>query len=67
MIQPDTNSINEHWKHLYLFLETIKWNGLVVSAKKIKLFQTKVLFLGYDISEGQIRPIDRAIQFANKG
>ena len=30
-------------------------------AKKIKLFQTKVRFLGYDISEGQIRPIDRAI------
>ena len=30
-------------------------------AKKIKLFQTKVRFLRYDISEGQIRPIDRAI------
>ena len=30
-------------------------------AKKIKLFQTKVRLLGYDISEGQIRPIDRAI------
>ena len=35
-------------------------------AKKIKLFQTKVHFFGYNISEGQIRPIDRAIQFANK-
>ena len=41
-------------------------NGLVVSAKKIKLFQTKVRFLGYDISKGQIRPIDKAIQFAEK-
>ena len=30
-------------------------------AKKIKLFQTKVRLLGYDISEGQIRPIDKAI------
>ena len=30
------------------------------------MFQTKVHFLGYDISEGQIRPIDRAIQFADK-
>ena len=59
-------SINEHWKHLYSFLDTIKRNGLVVSAKKIKLFQTKVCFLGYDISEGQICPIDRAIQFADK-
>ena len=51
---------------MYSFLDTIKRNGLVVSAKKIKLFQTKVRFLGYDISEGQICPIDRAIQFADK-
>ena len=43
-----------------------KHNGLVVSTKKIKLFQTKVHFLGYDISKGKIRPIDRAIQFAYK-
>ena len=47
-------------------MDTIKRNGLVVSAKKVKLFQTKVRFLGYDISEGQIHPIDRVIQFANK-
>ena len=33
-----SNSIDEHWKHLYSFLDTIKRNGLVVSAKKIKLF-----------------------------
>ena len=46
-----SNSIDEHWKYLYSFLETIKWNGLIVSVKKIKLFQTKVHFLGYDISE----------------
>lgn len=61
-----SSSIDEHWKHLNSFLDTIKRNGLVVSAKKVKLFQTKVRFLGYDISEGQIRPIDRAIQFADK-
>ena len=61
-----SKSIDEHWKHLYSFLDTIKRNGLVVSTKKIKLFQTKVLFLGYDIFEGQICPIDRAIRFADK-
>ena len=61
-----SNIIDEHWKHLYSFRETIKRNGLVDSAKKIKLFQTKVRFLGYNISERQICPIDRAIQFANK-
>ena len=51
---------------MYSFLDTTKSNGLVVSAKKIKLFQTKVRFLGYDIFEGQIHPINRAIQFADK-
>ena len=59
-------SINEHWKHLYSFLDTIKRNCLVVSAKKIKLFQTKVRFLHYDNSQGQIHPIDKAIQFVDK-
>jgi hypothetical protein len=58
--------IEEHWKHLNAFLETIKHNGLVVSASKIKLLQTKIRFLGFDIFEGKIRPIDRAIQFADK-
>ena len=51
---------------MYSSLDTIKRNGLVVSVKKIKLFQTKVHFLGYDIFEGQIHPINRAIQFADK-
>ena len=52
-----SSSIDEHWKHLYSFLDIIKRNGLVVSTKKIKLFQKIVCFLGYDISEGHIRPI----------
>ena len=61
-----SKSLDEHWKHLYSFLDTINRNGPVVSAKKINLFQTKVCFLGYDIFEGQIGPIDRAIQFVDK-
>jgi hypothetical protein len=61
-----SKSIEEHWKYLNAFLYTIKHNGLVVSAKKIKLFQTKIRFLGFDISEGKIRLIDGAIQFADK-
>ena len=47
-----SSSIDEHWKHLHSFLDIIKRNGLVVFAKKVKLFQTKVRFLGFDISEG---------------
>ena len=58
--------INEHWKHLNSFMDTIKHSGLVVFAKKIKLFQTKIRFFGFDISERQIRSIDRAIQFADR-
>ena len=58
--------IEQHWKHLWSFLNTVKLNGLVVSAPKIKLFQTHVQFLGFDIHHGLIEPIDRAIQFADK-
>ena len=58
--------IEQHWKHLRSFLDTVKSNGLVVSTPKIKLFQTHVRFLGFDIHHGLIKPIDRAIQFANK-
>ena len=61
-----SESLNQHWKHLQAFLNTIKLNGLVVSAPKIKLFQTNVRFLGFDIRHGVIKPIDKAIQFENK-
>ena len=59
------NSIDEHWKHLYTCLDIIKHNGIVVSAKKIKLFQTKVRFLGWHFWRTDC-PIDKAIQFADK-
>ena len=54
-------SLDQHWKHLRAFLQRIKFNGLVVLAPKIKLFQTRVRFLGFDIHHGVIKPIDRAI------
>ena len=38
----------------------------MISATKIKLFQTNIRFLGFDIYHGQIKPIHRAIEFANK-
>ena len=62
-----SKSLDEHWKHLYSFLDTIKRNGLVVSAKKIKLFQTKVCFLGYeflkDRSVPSTKPFNLLISF----
>ena len=44
-----SNSIEQHFKHLHTFLHVMKKNGLVVSAPKMKLFQTKIRFLGHDI------------------
>ena len=61
-----SKTIDEHFKHLKVFLQTVKKNGLVVSAPKIKLFQTNIRFLGHYISKQTIRPIDRSLEFANK-
>ena len=61
-----SESLDQHWKHLRAFLQIVKLNGLVVSAPKIKLFQSRVRFLGFDIHHRVIKPIDRAIQFADK-
>ena len=61
-----SESLDQHKKHLRAFLNIVKFNGLVVSTPKIKLFQTRVRFLGFDIHHGVIKPIDRAIQFADQ-
>ena len=61
-----SNYLEEHFKHLKNFQKIVKENGLVISATKIKLFQTNIRFLGFDIYQGQIKPIHRAIEFANK-
>ena len=37
----------------------------MISASKIKLFQTKIRFLRFEIYQGKIKPIQRAIEFAN--
>jgi hypothetical protein len=58
--------IEEHWKHFNSFLEVIKFNGLLVSSTKIKLFLTNIRFLGYNIHQSKISPISRVIQFAYK-
>ena len=61
-----SQSIEQHFKHLQTLLHIIEKNGLVVSATKINLFQTKIRFLGHDIYKGTIRPIARSIEFADK-
>ena len=61
-----SKSIDQHFKHLYTFLNIVKKYGLVVSAKKMQIFQTKNRFLGHNIYQGTITPISRSIEFANK-
>ena len=61
-----SKTINQHFKHLEKFLQIIEKNGLAISASKMLLFQTKIHFLGHDIFQGSIRPIQRSLAFADK-
>ena len=61
-----SDSVEQHWKHLNKFVETVKSNGLSLSTTKINLFQTKIRFLGHHIHQGTITLIQRSIEFANK-
>ena len=61
-----SNSIEEHFQHLRIFQKIVRDNGLVISASKIKLFQTNIRFLRFYIYQGQIKPTHRAIEFASK-
>ena len=61
-----SKSIEDHWKHLEIFVNINKHNGLVVLATRIKLFQDKIRFLGHNIYRGTLSPIDKAIQFVEK-
>ena len=59
-------SIDQHFKHLHVFFNTIQQNGLVVSKFKISLFQICVRFLGHYICQGTVIPIERSLCFINK-
>jgi hypothetical protein len=61
-----SKTIEQHIKHLKIFKNIIRHNGLVLSAPKMKIFQTKVRFLGHEIDQGTIVPISRSIEFASK-
>ena len=61
-----SNSIEEHFQHLRIFQKLVRENGLVISTSKITNFQTKIRFIGFEIYQGTIKPIQRAIELANK-
>ena len=56
-----SKSIDDHWKHLDIFVKVIKHNGLIVSTTKINLFKDKIRFFGHNIYKGTLNPIDKAI------
>lgn len=61
-----SSSIDQHIKHHNIFKNVIIRNGLVISAPKMQLFQTTVRYLGHNISNGSIIPINRSMEFASK-
>ena len=58
--------MEQHFKHLEIFQKIVKENGLVISAPKIKLFQTRIRLLGFEIYQDMIKPIQRSIEFGSK-
>ena len=44
-----SNSLEKHFVHLKRFFNIIKANEMACSAPKMKLFQTKIRFLGHEI------------------
>jgi len=59
-------TIDEHFKHLQIFILVIERNGLAAFVSKLVLFQTKIRFLGHDIYQGTIKPIQRVLAFVDK-
>ena len=39
---------------------------MACSTPKMKLFQTKIRFLGHEIYQGKTKPVQRSIEFADK-
>ena len=58
--------VHDHFKHIQKFVQLVKTNGLVLSKKKIELFQTSIKFLGHTIKNGQITLQKHALEFADK-
>ena len=51
-----SDSLEKHFIHLKKFFNVIKANGMACSAPKMKLFQTKIRFLGHEIFQGKTKP-----------
>ena len=45
-------NLEKNFKHISICIDIIKRNGLVVSIPYLKLFETKIRFLGFEIYLG---------------
>lgn len=61
-----SESITQHWKHLETFKKAVIKNGLVLSQRKMKLFQTEITFVGFKLKNNTVEPVNRVIEFGNK-
>ena len=52
-----SNSIDQHFKHIKIFQKIVKDNRLVIFTPKIKLFQSRIKFLRFEIYQGTMKPI----------
>ena len=59
-------SLEKHFVHFKKFFNVIKANGMTCSTPKMKLFQTKIRFLGHENFQGKTKPIQRSIEFVDK-
>ena len=50
-----SKSEEQHIKHLKIFLDEVRKHGIVLSEKKMKLFQNGIEFLGIYIERGKIQ------------
>ena len=61
-----SENLDDHVKHLRIFHQKIKDNGLVLSDTKCKLFQLKIDFLGYELHAGHFSPMGHSLEFVDK-
>lgn len=59
-------NISEHLSHVKQFLKRCQEKGVVLSSKKMVLFQQEITFLGRKISHGRISIMDHSLQFVDK-
>ena len=61
-----SRNLQDHFRHLKIFMKLVKRNGLVLRKKKMELCRTKIKFLGHNIEDGQIALQQHSMEFADK-